>query len=110
MPARAPPACWSYSGEPGEGWTAAMNCTVWRCGRPCRSTALNTADPVGAGAWGAGASAGPRRGTAAGRHRLAATSAAGAGAPAPPAVAAAIAACGAMPYFGRTTPVTELGE
>ena len=32
-------------------------------------------------------------------------------APAPPAVAAAaIAACGAMPYFGRTTPVTELGE
>ena len=34
-----------------------------------------------------------------------------AGAPAPAAfAAAAIAACGAMPYFGRTTPVTELGE
>ncbi len=84
----------------------AMNCTVWRCGRPCRSTALNTAEPgcgwaweAGASAWGAAAPAG------------AATSAAGAGAPAPPAVAAAaIAACGAIPYFGRTTPVTELGE
>ena len=38
------------------------------------------------------------------------TSAAGGAAPAPPAVAAAIASCGATPYFGRTTPVTELGE
>src|SRR5690348_6652155 len=78
-----------------------MNCTVWRWGRPCRSTALNTALPGCCWAWGVGASAGT--------PAWAAAAPAGAAALVGPA-AAAIATWGAIPYFGRTTPVTEPGE